>query len=294
MGQHAPVSHNSLDLPLSVSPINVDTSSSSDPTTPDDCDEDLWEYICQNTLYSPHVLWALNGFLVVTLLHGQAAYGYLQREHDAAIEKLLAATKQGHTSVTGGVCNSSIILWGVLVVAAVGMGWHYFYKQPSSSMALCNQQRGVTMDQVKTLQEDRDETLAILTILQETHDHTRTELEALRQSHETFQQEARQRESSHLQQLTMAVEERDIIQQEWDRAQAEWREQMRVLTEHPPPPTCRICLDRRINTAMVPCGHTMCRECCDQILAHSFATAHIRGCPICRSYCQQSIQVHFA
>jgi hypothetical protein len=48
------------------------------------------------------------------------------------------------------------------------------------------------------------------------------------------------------------------------------------------PNMCIICLDNTISHALVPCGHTLCKECCDKIE---------EDCPSCRSQMTEVLKI---
>lgn len=55
-------------------------------------------------------------------------------------------------------------------------------------------------------------------------------------------------------------------------------------------PACSVCLDKRIQVAVTPCGHTFCAPCMVRIL--SAAAAPARVCPQCRAAVQGLQPIH--
>jgi len=47
---------------------------------------------------------------------------------------------------------------------------------------------------------------------------------------------------------------------------------------------CRVCMNQKINTVMVPCGHRVCCEQCSKVVNKS--------CPICNAAVQQVIKTY--
>lgn len=52
------------------------------------------------------------------------------------------------------------------------------------------------------------------------------------------------------------------------------------------PNKCAICIERKISLVFNPCGHTICRECCD--------AERLDRCHICRKFINTKIRIYYS
>ncbi|KAG7339087.1 zinc finger C3HC4 type domain containing protein [Nitzschia inconspicua] len=243
--------------------------------------EELSNWILGETVHNVRFMWAINVVFVLILLNLQAAYGNLEHDYRVLSEKLVQ--QSAHSSIAGnGVWMVPRFSWYLGMIISMVIGIACFILQKVAPLLW----RGSKMAR---LQREFDEIVGKLVTLQETHCNTCAELETLRQSNETSQQQAILRESSLLQQLVVMGEERDIAQQELGQVEAERVSLERIVAEQERPPRtdCTVCLDSPVNTAMAPCGHTLCGVCANALTARLN-----QRCPICRAPFRQMMRIH--
>lgn len=280
----------------------------------------LQDWILNCTVNNLRFMWAVNIGLFVLLLNSQASYGYLHMEHSLVAKKLMAehGRPAGQQSMSETIWSQ--LHWGLLVVVVVKL-LHRLAFQNIACLSKIRQERDDAVAILESMQTERDDALGQLSSLQDTHDTTSNELNTLRQQSEASTQVAVQQTSDMRQQWAALVDElntlrreNETFQRESDRRESGWlselettrqelervtgearsleriiEEQQRVAEQlrRATRTDCSVCIDRPVNTAVVPCGHTFCGHCTTALQARS-----TRHCPICRTPIGRVMRIH--
>ena len=56
--------------------------------------------------------------------------------------------------------------------------------------------------------------------------------------------------------------------------------------------TCKVCMEQKVDTAFLPCGHVVCCQACATVTMSRVNQQGVATCPICRVALQNKIKVY--